>query len=283
MVNVLQADFTDLHGLTMSIAGNVPTSGGLSSSASLEMAVGYALLRMNDKSVDGVKLALSGQKTENEFVGVQCGIMDQFISALGQKDYALLIDCQDLSYKSVPIPPNTAIIVVDSGVQRGLVDSEYNTRRQQCELAAAHFGLNSLRLLDIETFNNRKQELPTIIRQRATHVITENARTLALAKALTAGNMSQLGPLMAASHQSMRADFEITVPAIDTLVEIMQDVPGVYGARMTGGGFGGCCVALAPVEVAPQVTKAIENHYYPKTGYQATIYECHAAAGASEI
>lgn len=283
MAKILLAEGYSLQGLTMAVTGNVPTSGGLSSSASFEMALGQALLRMSEQTVDGVKLALSGQKTENLFVGVQCGIMDQYISSLGQKDHALLIDCRDLSYQSVPIPPDTAIIVVDSGVQRGLVDSEYNARRKECEAAAAHFGVKALRDLDEATFTPRANELPPVIRKRARHVITENARTLAAANALAQNDTAALGPLMAASHRSMRDDFEITVPAIDTLVEIMQNVPGVYGARMTGGGFGGCCVALAPVLVAPAVKAAIEAQYTLQTGYSATVYLCRASAGAREL
>lgn len=283
MAKILLAEGYSLRGLVLAVTGNVPTSGGLSSSASFEMALGQALLRMNDQAVDGVKLALSGQKTENLFVGVQCGIMDQYISSLGQKDHALLIDCRDLSYRGVPIPPDTAIIVVDSGVQRGLVDSEYNARRKECEAAAAHFGVKALRDLDEAGFAARAHELPPIIRKRARHVITENARTLAAAESLAHNDPAALGPLMAASHQSMRDDFEITVPAIDALVQIMQNVPGVYGARMTGGGFGGCCVALAPVPAAPAVKAAIEAQYTPQTGHVATVYLCRASAGAREL
>lgn len=283
MAKILLSEGNKLRGLNLTVTGNVPTSGGLSSSASFEMALGHAFLRLSNQPVDGVKLALSGQRTENEFVGVQCGIMDQYISSLGEQDCALLIDCRDLSYKAVSIPPNTAIVVVDSGVQRGLVDSEYNARRKECEAAAAHFGVKALRNVDEATFNQRAHELSPIIQKRARHVITENARTLAATEALAAGDTAALGPLMAASHRSMKEDFEITVPAIDTLVEIMQSVPGIYGARMTGGGFGGCCVALTPTAVADDVEAAINMHYRAKTGYEATVYKCRASAGAREV
>jgi galactokinase len=283
MAKTLLAEGQLLRGLNLAIAGNVPRSGGLSSSAALEMALGQAFLRLSDQTPDGVTLALSGQKTENHFVGVNSGIMDQFISSLGQADHALLIDCRDLSYRSVPIPSDTAIIVVDSGIQRGLVDSEYNKRREECEAAAAHFGVKALRDVDEAAFEKQAHELSDTTRRRARHVITENARTLAAAAALADGQMTALGPLMAASHTSMKEDFEITVPGIDRLVEIMQSVPGIYGARMTGGGFGGCCICLAPVDVAPAVEAAIKARYQAETGFTPTIYRCQASAGAGEI
>jgi galactokinase len=283
MAKMLLAAGKKLTGMNLAIAGNVPLSGGLSSSASLEMALGRAFLQLSDEPVDGVALALIGQKAENEFVGVKCGIMDQFIASLGQADHALLIDCRDLSYRPVRIPADTAIIVADSGIQRGLVDSAYNQRRQECEAAAAHFGVKALRDVDEGTFQARAHELSPVIRRRARHVITENARTLAAADALAKGDMDQLGPLMAQSHASLRDDFEVTVPGLDRLVEIMQCVPGIYGARMTGGGFGGCCVALAPTAVAPAVEAAIYERYEAETGHQATVYLCRASAGAGEI
>ena len=272
-----------LNGVNITIAGNVPQTGGLSSSASLEMALGQMFLTMSGEAIDRVTLALTGQKTEHHFVGVNCGIMDQFISSLGQANHALLIDCADLSYELVRIPEDTAIVVADSGIQRGLVDSEYNQRRQECESAAQHFGLQALRGLDEVTLNARGHELNPVVLKRARHVVSENARTLEAAKALGAGQLDKLGPLMAQSHNSMRDDFEITVPGIDRLVEIMQSVPNIYGARMTGGGFGGCCVALTPLEVAPTVKAAIEARYQAETGYRATVYTCRASDGAGEI
>ena len=283
MAKTLLSEGKHLRGIAMAVSGNVPTSGGLSSSASFEMALGYAFLQLSGYRVNGVSLALSGQKTENNFVGVQCGIMDQFISALGQKDHALLIDCRDLSYKPIPIPPDTAIIVVDSGLRRGLVDSEYNTRRQQCQTAAAHFGVKALRDVNQAAFAQRAHELSALIRRRARHVITENARVLAAAQALAEGNIAQLGPLMAESQRSMCEDFEITVPAIDTLVEILQSSPGVYGARMTGGGFGGSCVALSPKNAVPAIKEAVDRRYQAETGYRPAFYVCQAADGAGEI
>jgi len=272
-----------LAGMRLAVSGDVPTSGGLSSSASFEMALGHAFLQMSGLPVDGAALALAGQKAENNFVGVQCGVMDQFISALGKKDHALLIDCRDLTHNAIPIPPDTAIIVVDSGVQRGLVDSEYNLRRQQCEAAAAHFGVSALRDVDETMLAAGAKTLDPVVYRRARHIVTENARTLQTAEALRRGDMAALGPLMAASHHSMRHDFEITTPAIDTLVDILQHVPGVYGARMTGGGFGGSCIALAPQTAFDSVKTAVEKSYTGATSYRASVYLCRASAGAGEI
>ncbi len=284
MAKVLLEEGHTLRGLSLAIAGDVPTGAGLSSSASLEMALGYAFLRTNNQPVDDISLALAGQNAENNFVGVQCGIMDQLISALGKKDHALLIDCRSLEHTAVPIPADTAIVVVDSGVKRGLVDSEYNTRRQQCAEVAEFFGVPALRDVDMATFTAREHQLSPLLRRRARHVISENERTLAAAEALKRDDLAAFGYYMNESHRSMRDDFEITTPEIDTLVEIMQSVAGVYGARMTGGGFGGCCVALAPFDIVPELTAVIDTIYPQKACcYHATVYRCLASAGASEL
>ncbi|MCB0167749.1 MAG: galactokinase, partial [Anaerolineae bacterium] len=201
-----------LQGANLVVAGNIPRGAGLSSSASLEVVIGATLAALSGLDLDGKTLALNGQKAENDFVGVQCGIMDQFISALGQKDHALLIDCRSLDYRPVPIPPDTAIIIANSNVQRGLVDSEYNTRRRECETAAAHFGVPALRDVPADIFALHEDELDETVAKRARHVITENARTEAAAEALAQGNLTSMGRLMAESHASMRDDFEITVP-----------------------------------------------------------------------
>lgn len=269
-----------LRGANLVIAGNVPRGAGLSSSASLEVVTGAALAHLSGLDLDGQTLALNGQQAENDFVGVQCGIMDQFISALGQKDKALLLDCRSLAYQAVPIPAGTAIIIANSNVQRGLVDSEYNTRRRECEAAAAHFGVPALRDVAPDVFALHEDELDETVARRARHVITENARTEAAAEALTQGDLSMMGQLMAESHASMRDDFEITVPPIDALVEIMTEVIGsAGGARMTGGGFGGCAVALVPQEFVTAVEIAIADKYPAASGLKATVYVCQASDG----
>lgn len=273
-----------LTGANMVISGNVPQAAGLSSSASLEVVTGAAWAGLSGLDIDLKTIALVGQQAENEFVGMRCGIMDQFISALGRQDHALLLDCRSLDYQAVPIPPGIAIIIANSNVRRGLVDSEYNRRRQECEAAAAHFGLPALRDVPPDLFAAHEDELPETVARRARHVITENARTLAAAEALARGDMRAMGRLMAESHASMRDDFEITVPPINALVDIASQVIGeTGGARMTGGGFGGCIVALAPRELAPEVEAAIAQEYPAASGLTATVYICQASAGAGEL
>jgi galactokinase len=215
---------------------------------------------------------------------MNCGIMDQLISALGETGHALLIDCRSLETRAVSIPAGVAIIIANSNVKRGLVDSEYNTRRRECEAAAAHFGVPALRDVAPDLFALHQDELDETVTKRARHVITENARTEAAAVALAAGDLKLMGQLMAESHVSMRDDFEITVPAIDALVEIIGAVIGERGGvRMTGGGFGGCVVALAPQELVPAVEAAIAAEYPAVSGKQATVYVCRASAGAGEM
>jgi len=280
----LQQRGYSLRGANMVIAGDVPQGAGLSSSASLEVAVGTALARLSGLELDGKIIALTGQQAENDFVGMRCGIMDQFIAALGQKDHALLIDCRSLDYRAVPIPAGVAVIIANSNVKRGLVDSEYNTRRKECEAAAAHFGVPALRDVSPDVFALHADELEETVAKRARHVITENARTQAAADALTKGDLKEMGRLMAESHASMRDDFEITVPPIDTLVEIVTEVIGdAGGVRMTGGGFGGCIVALAPQEFVPTVEAAIAEKYPVASGLEATVYVCQASTGAGEF
>jgi len=277
-----------LNGMDMVIAGNVPLASGLSSSASLEVAVGTAFNQLNELGIDGKTIALIGQQAENGFVGMQCGIMDQYISALGQTDHALLIDCRSLEYQTVPIPAGVAIMIVNSNFKReglGLLDSEYNTRRRECEEAAAHFGVPALRDVSPAEFALHEYELSETVAKRARHVITENARTEAAVEALSNGDLARMSQLMAQSHASMRDDFEITVPPIDALVEIVAEVIGeAGGVRMTGGGFGGCIVALVPEALVPQVETAIVEKYpSAANGLAATIYVCRASAGASQL
>lgn len=270
-----------LAGGDLYIAGNVPAGAGLSSSASLEIALIRALLALSGEAVDPTEAALIGQAAENHFVGCNCGIMDQLISARGQENSALLIDCQDLSVRPVPMPADWEILIVHSGVKRGLVDSEYNQRRQQCETAAAFFGQTSLRAVELAQLLAAEGELDELSFRRARHVLTENARTLAAAEALAAGDLPALIKVMVESHASMRDDFNITTPAIDSLVDILVEAgAGKAGARMTGGGFGGCVVAVAPAAVIPQLIAAVETKYQARTGCIPMLIRAKASAGA---
>jgi galactokinase len=276
-----------LRGADLAVAGNVPQGAGLSSSASLEVAVGQAfkaLLGRDDAGavvVSQTDLALIAQRAENRFVGVNCGIMDQLISARAEAGHALLIDCRSLSGQAVHLPDAVAVMIVHSRVKRGLVGSAYNTRRAQCEAAARHYGVAALRDVDEARLHRDTEGLDPLVFRRARHIVTENARTLAAAEALAAGDLVRLGELMAASHVSMRDDFEITHPAVDHLVAIAQQAVGrAGGARMTGGGFGGCVVVVLPDERIADVRAAIQAAYRSPDGEPPTIWVSHAACGA---
>jgi galactokinase len=285
MVRMLIEHGVSLTGADLAVAGDVPQGAGLSSSASFEVAIGQAfksLLGLD--TLTPTDLARLAQRAENEFVGCNCGIMDQLISARGQAGHALLIDCRSLAARAIPLPEDLAAMIVHSRVRRGLVDSEYNARRQQCEAVARHHGVRALRDLDMAGLQAGSAGLDAWVLRRARHVVSENERTLQAAEALAAGDLPHLGRLMAASHASMRDDFEITVPAIDRLVEIMQTAIGEEGgARMTGGGFGGCCVALLPRSRADAVREAIDAHYRAPSGERAAVYVCQASAGAGRL
>ena len=282
VVKHLQKRNNAFGGADLVISGNVPQGAGLSSSASLEVAVGTVFQQLYHLPLDGAQIALNGQEAENQFVGCNCGIMDQLISALGKQDHALLIDCRTLETRAVAMPANVAVVIINSNVKRGLVDSEYNTRRQQCETAARFFGVKALRDVDPTLFFSIQDELDPVVAKRARHVITENERTLAAADALASGDLKLMGQLMQESHISMRDDFEITVPPIDSLVDIVKSVIGEQGGvRMTGGGFGGCIVALMPTSLVEQVRAAVAQEYPAHSGGRIeTFYVCQASQGA---
>lgn len=272
------------NGMDIAVSGNVPQGAGLSSSAALEVVIGQTVKTLYDLPISQKEVALNGQQAENQFVGCNCGIMDQLISACGQENHALLIDCRSLETQPVVMPDDMVVMIINSNKKRGLVDSEYNTRRQQCELAAKTFGVKALRDVTMVDFDTKKHLLDDVTAKRARHVITENDRTQAAANALMQGDLVTLSKLMAESHASMRDDFEITVREIDTLVDIIKAVLGEQGGvRMTGGGFGGCIVALVKPEHVEPVKAAIEAQYQAQTGLKETIYVCQASAGAGEI
>ncbi|MFU9136178.1 galactokinase [Erwinia tasmaniensis] len=283
VVKHLQQRHKDFGGVDMVITGDVPQGAGLSSSASLEVAVGTVFQQLWHLPLDGAAIAVNGQEAENQFVGCNCGIMDQLISALGKKDHALLLDCRTLGTRPVPMPEDVAVVIINSNFRRSLVGSEYNTRRQQCETGARFFSQPSLRDVDLNQFNAVEHELDPQVAKRVRHVLTENARTLEAADALAKGDLARMGELMAQSHASMRDDFEITVPPIDALVEIVKATIGERGGvRMTGGGFGGCVVALVPLDLVDAVQAAVAEQYEAKSGIKETFYVCKASAGASQ-
>ncbi|MGL4920097.1 MAG: galactokinase, partial [Plesiomonas shigelloides] len=249
-------------GVDLAVSGNVPQGAGLSSSAALEVVIGQTFKVLYGLEISQAEIALNGQQAENQFVGCNCGIMDQMISAEGQAGHALLLDCRTLETDAVAMPSTLRVMIINSNKKRGLVDSEYNTRRRQCEQAAEIFGVPALRDVTLAQFTAREHELDPVVARRARHVITDNERTLDAAAALRRGDVGAMAELMAQSHASMRDDFAITVPEIDLLVEMIKDVIGEQGGvRMTGGGFGGCVVALVPPTLVEAVTRRVEERY----------------------
>ncbi|WP_394151274.1 galactokinase [Vibrio maritimus] len=284
VVKCLLARGYKFGGADIAISGNVPQGAGLSSSAALEVVIGQTFKVLYNLEISQAEIALNGQQAENKFVGCNCGIMDQMISAEGRENHAMLLDCRTFETELVPMPEDMTVMIINSNKKRGLVDSEYNTRREQCEKAAHVFGVPALRDVSLEQFNEKCSLLDSIVARRARHVITENDRTLKAAQALRDHDIKGLGALMAESHASMRDDFEITVSEIDLLVDIVKGVVGEEGGvRMTGGGFGGCIVALVPPELVEQVTTAVQDNYQRETGLKESIYVCKAKNGAGLV
>jgi galactokinase len=274
----------DFNGADIAITGNVPQGAGLSSSASLEVAIGETFRLLYNLSLTKAQVALNGQAAENQFVGCNCGIMDQMVSSCGSKLNALLLDCRSLETDLISMPEDLAVMIINSNVKRGLVDSEYNTRREQCEKAASLLGIRALRDISLKDLVQRLPELPELVARRAIHVVSENERTLKAAEALKNRDISMLSKCMAASHNSMRYDFEITVPPIDFIVEILAGYLGEHGGvRMTGGGFGGCIVALMPHAMVEGAKLLLAQRYFAHSGITEDVYICSASDGAGEI
>lgn len=272
-----------LSGWEGALMGDVPQGAGLSSSAALEMATARAFAAVGSLEWDPVAMAKLGQKAENRWVGVNCGIMDQLISAAGQAKHALLIDCRSLEGRAVPFPADTAVVILDTATRRGLVDSAYNERRAQCEAAAMHFHVRALRDVDMARFEAEAAGLDPVTRRRAQHVITENQRTLDAATAMSEGDAARLGELMVQSHASLRDDYEVSSDALNAIVDSALAHPACYGARMTGAGFGGCAVALIDRGAADGFAAMTSADYQKKTGHRPTLYVCQATAGAEAM
>jgi galactokinase len=272
------------------LSGDVPQGAGLSSSAAFEVAVARLLKEFLGLGLTDTEIALIAQKAENEFIGVQCGIMDQFISALGEAESALMIDCRTLDFKTVPLrlsDKGYCIVITNSGVRRGLVDSAYNERRQSCQQGVRELErllnrqLSSLRDVRLDEFIAVSSRLPVILSKRCHHVISENERVLLAVAALENDDLEDFGHLMNASHESLKTYFEVSCPEIDILVEMTQAQPSVLGSRITGGGFGGCTVSLMPLDMVESYGTDIIPAYERKTGCKADVYVCVASDGAS--
>ncbi|MDY7078155.1 MAG: galactokinase [Chloroflexota bacterium] len=277
-----EAGYT-LQGWEGVVAGDVPIGAGLSSSAALEMATARVFTVTSGLPWEPIAMAQIGQRAENEWVGVNCGIMDQMISAAGKAGHALLIDCRSLETRSVPLPPGAAVVVLDTATRRGLVDSAYNERRTQCEAAAHIFDVPALRDVSVARFELLKSLLPDRISRRARHVVTENSRTLRAAESMRQGDAVELGRLMNESHTSLRDDFEVSSDELDSMAECARREDACYGARMTGAGFGGCAVALVCAGAAQAFAAAVATCYQAATGIVPSIYICTATNGAEVV
>jgi galactokinase len=272
-----------LPGLDLAIRGNVPVASGLSSSAALEVCSATTFQTLAGFEMSKVDLVRLCQKAENEFVGVKSGIMDQFISALAREGHALLIDCRDLSYQNVPLPRGASIAVCDSMKRRGLVNSEYNTRRAECEEAARRLGVTALRDASLEQFVRLEKEMPANVARRARHVITENARVLRAVVAARENDLEAFGTLMNESHESLRNDYAVSCAELDALVEIAHAQQGCLGARLTGAGFGGCTVNLVRDTAVDTFVSNVARDYVARMHLAPQIYVCRAMDGASVI
>jgi len=273
----------------MVLEGDIPIGVGLSSSAAIEIATAVSLQIINGFTISPLEMVKLCQKAENEFVGVNCGIMDQFISLLGEKDKALFLDCRSLEHEQIPLMENLRIVICNTRVNRKLAGSKYyNERRRECAEGVSLLReflpeIDALRDVTIDSFEKYKHHLPENIKKRCGHVIRENERVIQAVAALKEDNLGKFGNLMNESHQSLRDDYEVSSVELDLMVEIAREIDGVLGARMTGAGFGGCTVNLVEKKSINQFHKIIMEKYKKKTGIQPEIYICQAENGAGEI
>lgn len=289
VAQALLAQGIPVPGADLLLESDVPLGAGLSSSASLEISVGLALWSLSGKAVNRRILALAGQTAEHTYAGNLCGIMDQFIATFGEEHHALLIDCRSLDTKLVSMNLAGVIVVMcDTRVKHELSSSEYNTRRSECrqgvELLQSRLpGVQALRDVSLQDWRAQEGSLPEPVRSRCRHVVGENHRTLAAVEALQQGDLACLGQLMAESHRSLRDDYRVSCPELDLMVRLAQPFPGVYGARMTGGGFGGCTVNLVAEDRADDFSRHIHEKYEKETGISPCLYRSAPSAGAQEL
>jgi galactokinase len=285
---ILAGEGHRIPAFSLSLSGDIPLGSGLSSSASVEVATALAVLSLIGAAYPDPVLARLCQRAENEFVGANCGIMDQFISANGAKDHALLLDCRDLSFTLAPIPANVALVIANTMVKHSVAGGEYTTRRAEVEAACAVIaghrpGVRFLRDATVDDLARWGAEMTPNSLKRARHVITENLRTVAAADALEKGDLAELGRLMAEAHLSYSRDFEGSCVEADAMVALAQDLPGLIGARLTGGGFGGCTINLVEQSEALHFVEALAGRYAAQVGIVPQIHICHASAGAHRL
>ena len=288
VISILAGEGHTIPGFSLSLWGDVPLGSGLSSSAALEVATALAITSLIGVTYPGPVLARLCQRAENEFVGASCGIMDQFISANGAKDHALLLDCRDLSFILAPIPANVALVIANTMVKHAVVGGEYTTRRAEVEAACAVIaghrpGVRFLRDATVDDLEQWGHEMTPNSLKRARHVVTENLRTVAAANALIRGDLPELGRLMAEAHLSYSRDFEASCIEADTMVNLAQDLPGLIGARLTGGGFGGCTINLVEQDHAAAFAASLAGLYAAQVGIVPQVHICHASGGAHQL
>ncbi|MFP5227380.1 MAG: galactokinase [Acidobacteriota bacterium] len=288
VVKVLREAGFPVPAFSLTLQGDVPVAAGLSSSASLEVATALAALSLVGNGPRREEIAVLCQRAENTYVGSSCGIMDQFIACTGAENHALLLDCRSLEYRLAPIPPSVSLVIANTMVKHSVAGGEYGIRRAEVEEGTAILRRHrpEIQLLRDATPHDLEQwgsEMPDNVLRRCRHIITENLRTVAAADALVAGNMKKLGDLMAAAHASYRDDFEASCEEADIMVEAAQHLPGLIGARLTGGGFGGCTVNLVLADRAVDFAARLQDEYHARTGIDAEVYRCHASAGAHAV
>ena len=275
---------SDPGGFDALIDSTVPVGGGLSSSAALEVAAATVIEALTEAPLAAADKALLCQRAEHEFAGMPCGIMDQSIAVMGRADHAMLLDCRSLAVRHVPLAdPQVTVLIVNSNVRHELTGSEYPERRRQCEQAAAAMNVKALRDATMPMLAAAQDHLDLVTHRRARHVVTENNRVQQAADALTVGNWPALGQLMYASHVSLRDDFQVSCPELDLLVELAAGLgasEGVYGSRMTGGGFGGCTVSLVDTNAVEAIVSHIQGEYLRQTGIEPTLFATRPAGGA---
>jgi galactokinase len=286
-VSLEQAGYR-LRGANLAIRSEVPIGSGLSSSAAIEVASGLAMLDAASLTIDRTELAKICRRAENEFVGARVGIMDQFISCNGKAGHALMLDCRSLDYRLLPVPDEVRLVVCNTMVKHALAGGEYNVRRAECEAGVRHLAkslpnVRALRDVTIEELERYGSDLPPVIYKRCRHVITENARVLEAADALERGDLVTFGRLMAESHRSLRDDYEVSCRELDIMVDLASKIEGVYGARMTGGGFGGCTINLVRADSVAHFKQEVARGYEEATGLHPEIYTCTAAEGAGRV
>jgi galactokinase len=313
VATVLEQSGKKLSGADLLVDGNVPQGAGLSSSASMEVAVGYAFLDLSNRAaggewivrnqieenttgdkrirgnkIDRTGLALLCQQAENDFVGARCGIMDQFIASHGERGHALLLDCRSLEHRLLPLPDDVALVICNTMVKHSHAGGEYNRRRAECEAGVRGLSkylpnVRALRDVTLDDLAAYGRDLPEVVQRRCRHVIKENARVLEAAAALELGDLQAFGKLMLESHRSLRDDFEVSSDELDRMVELAEKVDGVYGTRMTGGGFGGCTIALVQAVRVDEFRRLVGGGYERSTGSKPEIYVCSAADGVGLV